>query len=87
VGLGIGAPYGLIRPSLGDVSKLRAGAVLCFAVLRGAIEDFAGMIASRFLGLASASTDEVLAAYARDHLTHLPHIAPAAAPAEHRWPT
>jgi hypothetical protein len=60
------------------VVRLRA------AVLRGALEDFSGMIASRFLGLDSASTDEVLAAYARDYLTHLSHVATTSAPVEHR---
>jgi hypothetical protein len=34
VGLGIGAVYGLVRrPSLGDVSKVRAGTVLCLAAM------------------------------------------------------
>ena len=35
VGLGIGTAYGLVRPSLGEVSKLRAGAVLCLAAMAG----------------------------------------------------
>jgi voltage-gated potassium channel Kch len=38
------------------------------AALREAIDDFSTTVASRFLGLSSAPTDEVLAAYARDHL-------------------
>ena len=38
------------------------------AALRDAIEVFSGTVASRFLGLASASTDDALTAYARDHL-------------------
>ena len=33
VGLGIGAVYGVVRPSLGDVSKVRAGTVLCLAAM------------------------------------------------------
>jgi hypothetical protein len=33
VGLGIGTVYGLVRPSLGDVSKIRAGIVLCMAAM------------------------------------------------------
>ena len=33
MGLGIGAVYGLVRPSLGDVSKVRAGTVLCLAAM------------------------------------------------------
>ena len=33
VGLGIGTVYGLLRPSLGDVSKVRAGAVLCLVAM------------------------------------------------------
>ncbi len=33
VGLGIGAVYGLVRLSLGDVSKVRAGVVLCLAAM------------------------------------------------------
>jgi hypothetical protein len=37
------------------------------AVLRGALDDFAATLASRFLKLESATTEEVLAAYARDH--------------------
>lgn len=35
VGLGIGTAYGLVRPSLGKVSKLRVGAVLCLAAMAG----------------------------------------------------
>ncbi len=41
-------------------------------MLSGAIEEFSTTIASRFLGLPSASTDEVLEAYGRDHLHTLP---------------
>jgi hypothetical protein len=33
VGLGIGTVYGLIRPSLGDVSKVRAGTALCLVAM------------------------------------------------------
>lgn len=33
VGLGIGTVYGLLRPSLGDVSKVRAGTVLCLVAM------------------------------------------------------
>jgi hypothetical protein len=40
--------------------------------LRGAIDEFSTTIASRFLNLPSASTEEVLEAYARDHLHTLP---------------
>ena len=35
VGLGIGTAYGLVRPFLGKVSKLRVGAVLCLAAMAG----------------------------------------------------
>jgi hypothetical protein len=41
-------------------------------MLRGAIDDFSSQVASRFLGLQSTSTAEVLTAYARDHL-RMPH--------------
>lgn len=34
-GLGIGAVYGLVRPALGDVSRLRAGVVLGLAATAG----------------------------------------------------
>jgi hypothetical protein len=44
--------------------NVRARAVF----LRGAIDEFSTTLAWRFLGLASASTAEVVAAYARDHL-------------------
>jgi hypothetical protein len=40
-------------------------------MLRDAIDQFSTTIASRFLRLSSASTDEILEAYARDHL-HAP---------------
>ncbi len=33
VGLGIDTVYGLLRPPLGDVSKVRAGAVLCLVAM------------------------------------------------------
>ena len=33
VGLGIGAVYGVVRPSLEDVSKVRAGTMLCLAAM------------------------------------------------------
>ncbi len=33
VGLGIGTVYGLLRPSLGDVSKVRAGTALCLVAM------------------------------------------------------
>lgn len=42
--------------------RLRAGA------LSSALDDFSALIGSSFLGLPSASTEKVLAAYARDHL-------------------
>ncbi len=35
MGLEIGAAYGLARPHLGEVSKLRAGIVLCLAAMAG----------------------------------------------------
>ena len=35
MGLGIGAAYGLIRPTLGEVSTLRAGVVLGLAATAG----------------------------------------------------
>ena len=35
VGLGVGGAYGLVRPLLGDVSGLRAGAVLGLAAMAG----------------------------------------------------
>lgn len=41
-------------------------------ILWGAIDKFSTTIASCFLGLSSASTDEVLEAYARDYLYALP---------------
>jgi hypothetical protein len=34
-GLGIGAAYGLIRPALGDISRLRAGVVLSLGAMAG----------------------------------------------------
>ncbi len=37
------------------------------AVLRRSLDDFAGTVGPRFLGLRSAPTEEVLEAYARDH--------------------
>jgi hypothetical protein len=40
-------------------------------MLRGAIEDFSDTIGARFLDLPSASSDKILAAYARDNL-HTP---------------
>jgi hypothetical protein len=45
---------------------------LSAAELRGAVDDFCAAIASQFLGLSSAPTDHVLAAYARDHLRASP---------------
>jgi hypothetical protein len=33
VGLGIGTVYGLLRPSLGDVSKVHPGTALCLAAM------------------------------------------------------
>jgi hypothetical protein len=33
VGLGIGTGYGLLRPYLGDISKVRAGTVLCLVAM------------------------------------------------------
>ncbi len=35
VGLGLGTAYGLVRPHLGEVSKVRAGTVLCLAAMVG----------------------------------------------------
>ncbi len=34
-GLGIGAAYGLIRPALGDISRLRAGVVRSLGAMAG----------------------------------------------------
>ncbi len=42
------------------------------ALLRGAIDDLAATVGSRFLDLPSASTDEILTAYARDHFREPP---------------
>jgi len=61
VGLGIGTIYGVVRPGLGDVSKLRAGAVLCLAAMAGSDVPAAalGVIDLRQMGLNSWISDLV----------------------------
>ncbi len=61
VGLGIGAVYGVVRPGLGNVSKLRAGAVLCLAAMAGSDGPAAalGVIDLRQMGLDSWLSDIV----------------------------
>ena len=54
-----------------DGADCAPGVRLRTSMLRGAIEDFSATIGERFLDLPSASSDEVLAAYARDNL-HAP---------------
>lgn len=48
--------------------EVRLGATM----LRRALDDLAQVVGSRFLGLSSAPTDKVLAAYARDHFRDAP---------------
>lgn len=55
----------------GDSSDCAPGVRMRASMLRGAIEDFSDTIGARFLDLPSASSDKVLAAYARDNL-HTP---------------
>lgn len=50
------------------------------AMLRGAIDDLSSVLGARFLRLPLAPTEQVLAAYARDHQRHLPVDAPRALP-------
>jgi len=52
----------------GDGADCAPGVRLRGSMLRGAIEDFSATIGARFLDLPSASSDKVLAAYARDNL-------------------
>jgi Ion channel len=52
----------------GDSSDCAPGVRMRASMLRGAIEDFSDTIGARFLDLPSASSDKVLAAYARDNL-------------------
>ena len=52
----------------GDDADCAPGVRLRASMLRGAIEDFSATIGARFLDLPSASSDKVLAAYARDNL-------------------
>lgn len=67
--LSVAMPYLLrLAEKAGDAAcapEVRARAVM----LRGAIEEFSATLASRFLGLSpSTPTEEVMEAYARDHL-------------------
>ena len=55
----------------GDSSGCAPGIRMRASMLRGAIEDFSDTIGARFLDLPSASSDKILAAYARDNL-HTP---------------
>lgn len=55
----------------GDGADCAPGVRLRANMLRGAIEDFSATIGERFLDLPSASSEKVLAAYARDNL-HAP---------------
>jgi hypothetical protein len=55
----------------GDSSGCAPGVRMRASMLRGAIEDFSDTIGARFLDLPSASSDKILAAYARDNL-HTP---------------
>jgi len=55
----------------GEDADCAPGVRLRASMLRGAIEDFSATIGERFLDLPSASSDKVLAAYARDNL-HAP---------------
>lgn len=57
----------------GDKADRSPGVRMRARMLRSAIEDFSATVGSRFLGLPSASTDKVLAAYARDNLHPLPN--------------
>jgi hypothetical protein len=61
VGLGIGTAYGLIRPHLGDVSKVHAGTVLCLAAMLGSDGPAAalGVVDPRQWGLNSWLSDIV----------------------------
>ncbi len=64
-------PWLLRLAQEGDGADCAPGVRLRASMLRGAIEDFSATIGERFLDLPSASSDEVLAAYARDNL-HAP---------------
>jgi Ion channel len=55
----------------GDSADCAPGVRMRASMLRGAIEDFSDTIGTRFLELPTASSDEVLMAYARDNL-HTP---------------
>ena len=61
VGLGIGTVYGAVRPGLGDVSKLRAGVVLCLAAMVGSDGPAAalGIVDLRQMGLNAWLSDIV----------------------------
>ena len=61
VGLGIGTAYGLVRPSLGNVSKPRAGVVLCLAAMAGSDGPAAalGIVDLRQMGLNAWLSDIV----------------------------
>src|SRR3712207_2004376 len=58
----------------GDSSDCAPGVRMRASMLRGAIEDFSDTIGARFLDLPSASSDKVLAAYARDNLSTSPGL-------------
>ena len=64
-------PYLLRLAQEGDGEDCAPGVRLRASMLEGAIEDFSATIGTRFLDLPSASSDKVLAAYARDNL-HAP---------------
>ena len=64
-------PWLLRLAQEGDGADCAPGVRLRASMLRGAIEDFSATIGERFLDLPSASSYEVLAAYARDNL-HAP---------------
>lgn len=69
--LSVAMPCLLRLAQEGDGADCAPGVRLRASMLRGAIEDFSATIGARFLDLPSASSDKVLAAYARDNL-HAP---------------
>jgi hypothetical protein len=66
--LSVAMPYLLRVAQEGDSSDCAPGVRMRASMLRGAIEDFSDTVGARFLGLPSASSDQVLKAYARDNL-------------------
>jgi Ion channel len=66
--LSVAMPYLLRVTQEGDSSDCAPGVRMRASMLRGAIEDFSDTVGARFLGLPSASSDQVLKAYARDNL-------------------